>query len=188
MAGCAGAKRCPATFSLTLKNRRKVYFSGKTKDSCRPFGRTLPRFPLHWRNFMIDRRFFVSELCAFSLSVAILPIASSSTSFAAALAALDKDNDGTLDLAEVKDAAGTVFDKLDKDSDATLDRKETGGRVGEKEFKEADADHDGTLTKDEYLGLVEKLFNAADVDNDGTLTAKELKSKTGRALLRVIQP
>jgi hypothetical protein len=137
---------------------------------------------------MISRRFFVSELCAFGLSVAILPIASSSKSVAAALAALDKDNDGTLDLTEAKDAGSTVFDKLDKDSDATLDRKEIGGRVGKKEFKEADADNDGTLTKDEYLGLVEKLFNATDADKDATLTAKDLKSKAGRALLRLIQP
>jgi Ca2+-binding EF-hand superfamily protein len=138
---------------------------------------------------MIDRRLFVSELLACGLSLAILPTASNSKSFAAAaLGALDKDNDGTLDLAEVKDAAASVFDKLDKDSDVTLDRKEIGGRVGQKEFKEADADNDGTLTKDEYLGLVEKLFNAADSDKDGTLTAKDLKSKAGRALLRLIQP
>ncbi|MGH6936940.1 MAG: calcium-binding protein, partial [Methylocella sp.] len=47
---------------------------------------------------------------------------------------------------------------------------------------------DGTLTKDEYLGLAEKLFNAADPDKDGTLDEKELKSKAGRALLRLIQP
>jgi Ca2+-binding EF-hand superfamily protein len=136
---------------------------------------------------MINRRFLVSELIACGLAVAIFPIASGSKSFAAALTALDKDNDGTLDLSEVKDAAASVFGQLDKDSDATLDRKEIGGRVGKKEFKEADPDNDGTLTKDEYLGLVEKLFNAADADKDGTLTAKELKSKAGRALLRLIQ-
>ena len=135
---------------------------------------------------MIDRRFFVSELCAFGLSVAILPIASGSKSFAAALAALDKDHDGTLDLAEVKDAAASLFDKFDKDSDATLDRKEIGDRAGNTQFKQADPDRDGTLTKDEYLGLVEKLFNAADAGKDGTLTAKELHSKAGRALLRLI--
>jgi hypothetical protein len=54
--------------------------------------------------------------------------------------------------------------------------------------QQADPDHDGTLTKDEYLGLAEKLFNAADADKDGALTAKDLKSKAGRALLRLIQP
>src|SRR5580704_368078 len=103
---------------------------------------------------MIDRRFFVNELLACGLSMAILPIASSSKSFAAAvLAALDKDNDGTLDLSEVKDAAASMFDKLDKDSDATLDRKEIGGRAGKTQLQQVDPDHDGTLTKDEYLGL-----------------------------------
>lgn len=81
-----------------------------------------------------------------------------------------------------------MFDKLDKDSDAMLDREEIGGRAGKKEFKDPDPDHDGTLTKDEYLGLVETLFSAADADKDGTLTSKELKSKAGRALLRFIQP
>ena len=78
---------------------------------------------------MIDRRFFVSELTACGLSVAILPTAFSSKSCAGTLAALDKDNDGTLDLAEVKAAAASVFDKLDKDSDATLDSKEIAGRA-----------------------------------------------------------
>jgi Ca2+-binding EF-hand superfamily protein len=138
---------------------------------------------------MINRRFLLSELIACGVSLAIFPIASGSKSFAAAaLTALDKDNDSTLDLAEVKDAAASVFDKLEKDSDATLDRKEIGVRIGKKEFKEADPDNDGTLTKDEYLGVVEKLFNAADPDKDGTLDEKELKSKAGRALLRLIQP
>lgn len=138
---------------------------------------------------MIDRRSFIGALSVFSLSVAILPIAFSSTKLFAAssLAGLDKDNDGTLDLAEVKDAASAVFDKLEKDSDATLDRKEIGGRLSQKEFKEADPDKDATLTKDEYLALVEKLFNAADADKNGTLDPKELHSKAGRALLRLIR-
>ena len=49
--------------------------------------------------------------------------------FAWTLTALDKEHDGTLDIAEAKDAAAIVFDKLDKDSDATLDSKEIGGRA-----------------------------------------------------------
>jgi Ca2+-binding EF-hand superfamily protein len=139
---------------------------------------------------MIDRRVFIGTLGAFSLAVAVLPVAfGASTSFAAAspLTAFDKDNDGTLDLAEVKEAASRVFDKLETDSDATLDRKEVGGRVATHEFKEADPDNDATLTKDEYLALAEKLFNEADANKDGTLDAKELHSKAGRALLRLIR-
>jgi Ca2+-binding EF-hand superfamily protein len=139
---------------------------------------------------MISRRSFIGQLWLCSLSVAMLPIALASTkSFAksSAIAAFDKDNDGTLDLAEVKDAASALFDKLEKDKDGTLDAKEVGRRIGKKEFKEADPDNDGTLTKDEYLALAVKLFNAADTDKDGTLDAKELGSKAGRALLRLIR-
>jgi Ca2+-binding EF-hand superfamily protein len=137
---------------------------------------------------MINRRFFMHTLSAFGFSVIVLPIAFRSNSLAAsAIAALDKDNDGTLDIDEVKDGATSVFDKLEKDADGTLDFKEAGRRLSKKEFKEADADHDGTLTKDEYLALVEKRFRAADTDADGTLTAKELHSKAGRALLRLIR-
>jgi hypothetical protein len=78
---------------------------------------------------------------------------------------------------EIINAASAQFDKLNKDSDDTLDSKEVKGVLGKKEFKAADPDNDGTLTKDEYLAIVERLFKKADVNNDGTLDAKELKSK-----------
>jgi Ca2+-binding EF-hand superfamily protein len=98
----------------------------------------------------------------------------------------DTDNDGTLDLNEVK-KAGALFDKLDRDHDSTLDRRELRGRLSAKEFAAADPDKDGTLTKDEYLAAVEQRFKAADPDNDGTLDAKELSTPAGRALLRLLQ-
>ena len=56
-----------------------------------------------------------------------------------------------------------------------------------REFAAADPDHDGTLTKDEYLSLVEARFNAADPDHDGTLDAKELNSAAGKALLKLLR-
>jgi Ca2+-binding EF-hand superfamily protein len=56
-----------------------------------------------------------------------------------------------------------------------------------KEFAAADRDKDGTLTKDEYLAIVEQRFKAADTDNDGTLTPRELQTKAGRALLRLLK-
>ena len=98
----------------------------------------------------------------------------------------DKDSDKTLDLAEVKAAAGAEFDKLNKDSDDTIDAKEARRAIGKSELKAGDPDNDGTLTKDEYLAIVEQLFKKADVDGEGTLDAKELKSKAGRALKRMI--
>jgi Ca2+-binding EF-hand superfamily protein len=62
-----------------------------------------------------------------------------------------------------------------------------GSRLSAKEFAAADPDKDATLTKEEYVALVQKLFKQADVDGDGKLEAKELRSKAGRALIRLIR-
>ena len=99
----------------------------------------------------------------------------------------DTDNDGTLDLAEVKKAASAMFAKLDPDRDGTLDARELRGRLSAKELAAADPDRDGTLTLDEYLAVVEQRFNAANPDKDGTLDAKELNARSGRALLRLLR-
>jgi Ca2+-binding EF-hand superfamily protein len=100
---------------------------------------------------------------------------------------LDTDNDGTVDLAEAKKAASALFDRLERDKDGTLDKRELARRLSAKELAAADPDHDGTLTKDEYLAVVEQRFAAADPDHDGTLDAKELHSKAGQALLRLLK-
>ncbi len=99
----------------------------------------------------------------------------------------DTDNDGTVDLAEAKKAASALFDKLDRDHEGTLDKRELASRLTAKELAAADPDHDGTLTKDEYLAVVEQRFGAADPDHDGTLDARELNSKAGQALLRLLK-
>jgi EF hand len=135
---------------------------------------------------MISRRsvletFFVATLCGAGSPVLA---ASRRTD---AIRTFDSDNDGTLDLAEAKRAASAVFAKLDRDQDGTLDKHEVAGRLSAREFAAADPDHDGTLTLEEYLGLVEQRFNAADPDKDGTLDAKELNTRAGRALLRLLK-
>jgi Ca2+-binding EF-hand superfamily protein len=99
----------------------------------------------------------------------------------------DTDNDGTLDLPEVKKAASALFARLDRDHDGTLDKRELAGRLTPKELAAADPDHDGTLSLDEYLVVVEQRFNAANPDKDGTLDAKELNTRAGRALLRLLR-
>ena len=99
----------------------------------------------------------------------------------------DTDNDGTLDLAEVKEAASALFSKLDRDHDGTIDKRELAGRLTAGELAAADPDHDGTLTQDEYIAVVEQRFNAADPDKDGTLDRKELNSKAGQALLHLLR-
>jgi Ca2+-binding EF-hand superfamily protein len=55
------------------------------------------------------------------------------------------------------------------------------------EFRQADADKDRTLDRDEFLAFVEKLFKAADTDHDGQLDRQELNSRAGRYLLRLFR-
>src|SRR6201995_5202711 len=129
---------------------------------------------------MISRR-----SVALALTFAVLSGPASSAS-GNAVKMFDTDNDGTLDLAEVKKAASALFAKLDPDHDGTLDKRELAGRLSAREFAAADPDHDGTLSLDEYLAVVEKRFHAADPDGDGTLDAKELRTPAGRALLRLV--
>jgi len=57
-----------------------------------------------------------------------------------AIKMFDTDNDGTLDLAEVKKAASSVFSKLDRDHDGTLDARELKGRLSAQELVAADPD------------------------------------------------
>jgi hypothetical protein len=99
----------------------------------------------------------------------------------------DTDSDGTIDLAEAKKAASAVFDKLERDHDGTLDKRELARRLTAKELSAADPDHDGTLTRDEYLAVVEQRFGAADPDHDGTLDARELSTRAGQSLLRLLK-
>jgi len=133
----------------------------------------------------MSRRSIVLVLTAATFAGANLP------AFAAPRAnpvkMFDTDNDATLDLAEVKKAASALFAKLDRDHDGTLDRRELAGRLTAKELEAADPDHDGTLTADEYLAVVERRFNAANPDKDGTLDAKELNTRAGQALLRLLK-
>jgi Ca2+-binding EF-hand superfamily protein len=140
---------------------------------------------------MISRRSIILIVAAMTCgqvsSLALSSLALAAPHNASPIKTFDTDNDGTLDLAEVKKAASDLFAKLDTDHDGTLDKRELAGRLSAKELAAADPDHDGTLTADEYLAVVEQRFNAADPDKDGTLDAKELKSKAGKALLRLLK-
>ena len=131
---------------------------------------------------MISRR-----SVALALAAALLATPTLAAGKADPLKMFDPDKDGTLDLAEVKDAATKAFNKLDPDKDGTLDIKELKGRLTAKELAAADPDKDGTLDLSEYLNVVEQRFNAANPDKDGTLDAKELKTRAGRALLQLLR-
>jgi Ca2+-binding EF-hand superfamily protein len=135
---------------------------------------------------MISRRALVFSLTVGTLFAAAWPVLAKSRG-SNLIKMFDTDNDGTVDLAEAKKAASALFDKLERDKDGTLDKRELAGRLSAKELAAADPDHDGTLTKEEYLAVVEQRFKAADPDHDGTLDAKELNTPAGRALLRLLK-
>lgn len=132
---------------------------------------------------------------SFALAVAIMTASTVCTSPVIAqthskscpeLAALDPDNDGTIDLKEAQAAASSLFDQLDPDKDGTLDRNELKGRLSANELKKADPDRDGTLDKTEFLKVVERRFNAANPDKDGTIDCRELKTTAGQSLMRLL--
>ncbi|MGA8650869.1 MAG: hypothetical protein WB677_09630 [Xanthobacteraceae bacterium] len=118
---------------------------------------------------------------------------SAQTSGTDAIRMFDKDNDGTIDLGEVKAAAAALFDQLDRDHDGTLTQEEIGDRAtverrllpSPNPFKLFAVE--GKVTKDDYLALTERRFKLADPDNDGKLDATELESEAGQALLKLLQ-
>lgn len=102
-------------------------------------------------------------------------------------AGIDRDGDGTIDPNEAKQAAGLLFDRLDRKHTGRVSRAQLGRkRVGASEFSCADRDHDGTLSRGEYLALVEREFKAADRDHDGTVSSAEFHFRTGLPLGRLL--
>ena len=138
------------------------------------------------RSPLITRQFILLLLAVATLSGGSLPVLAGPRHLNP-IRMFDTDNDGTLDLAEVKKAASDLFARLDRDHDGTLEKRELAGRLSARELAAADPDHEGTLTAEEYLALVEQRFNAANPDKDGTLDAKELNASAGRALLRLLR-
>jgi Ca2+-binding EF-hand superfamily protein len=132
---------------------------------------------------MISRRKAIA-LAATALIVAANPAWAKSSTL---VGQFDLNKDGTVDLDEAKKAGAEFFDKLDTNKDGKLTRAELRGRLSRKEFDAADADHDGTLSKEEYLSAVEARFKAADADHNGKLTNWEFHTPNGRALTRLLR-
>ena len=99
---------------------------------------------------------------------------------------LDTNKDGTVDEVESRQAASALFDRLDTDKDGTLDANELRGHLSNEELQSDNPDHDGTLTKDEYLAIVVQRFKAADSNHDGKLKIDEFTSGPGALLVKLI--
>lgn len=124
-------------------------------------------------------------LLSAGLVIAASPLCARISS-AAILHMLDTDNDASVDNAEARKAAITLFDRLDTDNDGTLDANELRGRVSEREIAAGNQQHNKTLTKDDYLALVDERFKAADANHDGKLDIQELSSLSGDAVVKLL--
>ena len=129
------------------------------------------------KNIVLAASFLALGACA-----VLAPAPSYADDGSAAVKSVDKDSDGTIDLAEAKKAAMAKFAMLDKDHDGSLDAKEAGMDVSK-----VDSDKDGTVDKAEFEATLTANFKAADVDNDGTVNAKELSSPAGQKLETMIK-
>jgi len=113
------------------------------------------------------------------------------------MTALDADKDGKLSAEEIKNAA-TALASLDKNKDGILEvaelapaRPERGGRGGGSggpggfdpsamvdRIMARDADKDEKLSKEEAGDRMARVFDGADTDKDGFLTRKEVEDMT----------
>ena len=99
---------------------------------------------------------------------------------------LNRDDDQTLELPEVIDAAVKLFAQIDLDDGLTLEPKETEGRLTDAERRAVDKDNDNAIEMGEWLDAVQQRFNEADANNDGKLTVQELDSPAGQLLIKLI--
>ena len=98
------------------------------------------------------------------------------------------DNQGVLSHVDAIALAGTAFDRINTDNDGSLDARELEGRLTPAELANEDPDKDGTLDKGEYLAAVDTRFGAINAKARNILSCRELRSKPGEALLRLLKP
>jgi hypothetical protein len=99
----------------------------------------------------------------------------------------DTNKDGAADWAETAAAASAKFAKLDTNHDGYVDAKElAAANVDRSLLDKGDKDHDGKLTKDEYLALVRAAFDTADADHDDKVSAAEIKTAAGQNLVLLV--
>ena len=121
-----------------------------------------------------------------SLVLTLMAGPACAASGAEVMKALNHDNDQTLEIPEVIDAATKLFSEINPDGDTTLERNETVGRLTESDWKAVNKDHDQTIEMDEWLSVARKRFMAADANKDGKISVSELDSPPGQSLIKMI--
>jgi Ca2+-binding EF-hand superfamily protein len=94
----------------------------------------------------------------------------------------DTDGDGAVSRDEFVSTRTEQFGKRDRNGDGFVDTKDLGERASARPrvsqamsgiVKQFDVDHDGKLSKDEFVAGGLKIFERADADHNGSLDEKE---------------
>lgn len=101
----------------------------------------------------------------------------------------DANHDGVVSRAEFRAARVARFDRMDRNHDGVISRDDFGrllkfrpqvGQMLDQMLAEADANHDGRVTRAELAGAPTPLFDRADANHDGVVDANELAAARDR--------
>jgi len=85
------------------------------------------------------------------------------------LAALDGDDDGSVDAAEFDAFMGQAFTAIDTNGDGYITAAEGAAYMTPEHFAAANTNGDDGLSQDEFLAMARSDFAAADQDANGAL-------------------
>ena len=102
------------------------------------------------------------------------------------MTAVNGDADKTISKDELDAYAKKRFAALESDNDKTLDEKELKGRLSAAGMTMADTDKDKSVDESEFVGYAGKLFDEANKKGDKTLSLRELGSSAGKSLIKLL--
>ena len=135
---------------------------------------------------MVHRR-LVAAAAAFGLVAFASSTPATAMGAKAFMKAVNGDADKTISKAELDAYAKQRFAALEADNDKTLDQKELKGRLSAAGMAMADTDKDKTVDEAEFTGYADKLFDEANKKGDVTLSVEELASPAGKKLIQLLE-
>lgn len=116
------------------------------------------------------------------------PFAGGSRDFAEQLKAADRNNDGQVSRPELVSYRTTQWTRFDRNGDGYFSRDDLPGFVqdrwdGEKlvQLRRAyDRDHDGRISRAEFVSGPTPAFDAADTNHDGLVSEAELRAMSAQ--------
>lgn len=126
-------------------------------------------------------------LCLTLIAALVAPItAQAQPDPVTALERADTNGDGVIERSEFVAMRGAMFDRLDRKKKGQI-ALSAAPRAMQKRGEQlrmvlvaADADHNGVVTRQEFMSAPTPGFDRADTDGDGRVTAKELQALKAR--------